>query len=340
MYTRGKALCALAVLALASVAAADVIVDYTFDAGGSTSDPLNGLSARGTFSRTGDQLAVVLENTSTGVPDSFMAADSLLVSVGMNLPDGVAFLSGDAAEIGVGSVGIGSWTGRVAGDSVAEQWLWTNGFGGDLLEGYAQIISTSDGQGGAAVTRFDGLVGGMVGGPFGGIAAEPPVLTIPDQQPAASDSIRFELTLTAPITDLQLADLADGSIVEFGSDARYLTVPEPATGLLTICGLALLRRRWSGFPKKTWRPVSVPVTVGLQRPPSGADASRRARSLSAPDLRQGDRLRFGQSQCSREPCRMLTRAKVGVWEEADHVQGARHICAVLPRHPRDSRGRV
>lgn len=243
MWYRGKALCALAVLALASVAAADVIVDYTFDAGGSTSDPLNGLSARGTFSRSGNQLMILLENTSTGVPASFTTAASLLVSVGMNLPDGVAFLSGDAAEIGVGSVGIGSWAGRVAGDSVAEQWLWTNGFGADLLADYSQIISTSDGQGGAAVTRFDGVVGGLVGGPFGGIAAEPPVLTIPGQQPAVSDAIWFELTLTAPITDLQLAELADASIVEFGSDARYLTVPEPATGLLALCGLALLRRR-------------------------------------------------------------------------------------------------
>ena len=35
-----------------------------------------------------------------------------------------------------------AFAGRGPGDSVAEQWLWTNDFGSDLLANYAQIIST------------------------------------------------------------------------------------------------------------------------------------------------------------------------------------------------------
>jgi MYXO-CTERM domain-containing protein len=40
--------------------------------------------------------------------------------------------------------------------------------------------------------------------------------------------------------------VAQSSIVEFGSDVRYLQgtrVPEPATGMLAVALLAMLRRR-------------------------------------------------------------------------------------------------
>jgi hypothetical protein len=235
-------ICLIALSLAAPLTAADIIVDYTIDAGGNNSEPLNGLAARGTFSISGDQLTILLENTSSGVPPSFEVADSLIVSVGMNLPGGVMIASGDAAVIGPGSVGLGSWSDRVAGDSVGEEWLWTNEWGGDLMEAYAQVISTSNGQGGGTVTRFDGGSGG-VDGPFGGIAADPPILNIPGSQPAVSDSIRFELTLSATLTEAELAATAHASIVEFGSDQRYLGAPEPASGLLLIAGLLLSSRR-------------------------------------------------------------------------------------------------
>ena len=227
-------------LALAP-AHADIVVDYVVDAGGKNSDPLNGLAARATYMLSGDQLSILLENTSTGVPVGFGTSDSLLVSLAINLP-GVQFATGDAADIGPGSIGLGAWAARGPGASVGEQWLWTNDFGGDLLEAYAQVISTSQGQGGGVTTRFDGG-SGTVGGPFGGIAADPVLRGIPGSQHAVSDSIRFELTLSAPLTEAELRPAVLASIVEYGSDQRYLAVPEPASIALFGIGLAALRRR-------------------------------------------------------------------------------------------------
>ena len=234
-------LCTLAALASAPYAAADVIVEYTSDAGGDNNEPLNGLAARATFAIDGNQLSVLLENTSTGVPDSFEVSDSLLVSLGINLP-GVDILTGDAAVVGPGSIGLGSWSDRVAGDSVGEEWLWTNDFGGDLMEAYQHVISTSSGQGGGETTRFDGGSGG-VNGPFGGITADPPILEIPGNQPAVSDSIYYELTLTGTLTEEQLLPAVNASIVEFGSDQRYLSTPEPASAGLLLVTLLLAGRR-------------------------------------------------------------------------------------------------
>lgn len=235
-------LAALACLAaFAAVARADVIVKYTLDAGGNNHEPLDGLSARATFSLSGMHLSILLENTSTGVPASFEVSDSLLVSLGFNLPAHVWIAGGDAARIAPGAHGLGSWSPRGAGDSVAEEWIWTNQYGGDLMKTYAQVLSTSSGQGGGIVTRFDGG-SGTVDGPFGGIAAAPPLLTVPDQQPAVSSAIAFDLTLTLGLSDAQLAQVTRNSIVEFGSDARYLRTPEPAAAVLALAGLAFGRR--------------------------------------------------------------------------------------------------
>jgi len=236
-----SSLSVLAFVVAVPLAAADVMVEFKVDAGGNNNQPLNGLAARGTFSVNGTKFTLLLENISTGVPNGFDVADSLLVSVGMNLP-AIDFLTGDAAVIGLGSKGLGSWSSRVAGDSVAEEWLWTNEYGGDLMEVFKHVISTSEGQGGGKTTRFD-KGNGSVGGPFGGMAAKPPILPVPDNQPAVSNSIRFDLTLTGTLTPEQLRTVAENSIVEFGSDQRYLKVPEPATLALLLCGAAVLRRR-------------------------------------------------------------------------------------------------
>ena len=227
-----------------AAASADVVVNYTVDVGGQYSGPLNGVATRGTFAVSGDQLTILLENTSTSVPGSFDTSDSLLVSVAMNFTDGVAISAGGGAVIGPGSHGLGTWSDRLAGDSVAEQWIWTNDFGGDLLEAYAQVISTSSGIGDGTVTRFDGNPGN-VGGPFGGIAADPPALGVPDNQYAVSDSILFTLTLSSSLTEQQLADIALASVVEFGSDRLYLGVPEPSGVVPALAGLLYLtwRRR-------------------------------------------------------------------------------------------------
>lgn len=229
-------------LTLALPLSAGVIVDYVVDAGGNNTDPLNGLAARATFDISGHQLLIQLENTSTGVPAGFSAAEQLVVSLGLNLPVGVAFASGDSAVIGAGSHGLGAWSARGAGDSVAEQWLWSNSFGGDLLAAYRNIVTTSSGLPAGSV-GFGGH-NSSVGGPYGGIAPNPLHLAIPPNQPAVRSRIDFTLTLTGTLSAAQLAEVAQGSMVEFGSDARYLRVPEPSSLLLVLAPLAgLVRRR-------------------------------------------------------------------------------------------------
>jgi hypothetical protein len=231
---------------LSVAAQAALIVDYAHDAGGTNTDALNGLAARATFDRSGNVLSVLLENTSTGVPTSFAAADSLLVSLGFDLPTGVTILSGDTATIGLGSLGIGSWSGWTAGHTVAQEWLWTNDYGGDLMDSgqslaSRQVISTSSGQGEGVSTLFGGG-SPSVDGPYGGIAANPVLLSVPSSKPAVSNSILFTITLTGGLSDADLVQVAHGAVVEFGSNARYLDAPEPATLLLVLLPLAFRRR--------------------------------------------------------------------------------------------------
>ncbi|MGI9015355.1 MAG: XDD4 family exosortase-dependent surface protein [Phycisphaerales bacterium] len=230
--------CALAVV-VSSSALAGLSVNYTQDVGGQNANPLAGLSARGTFTSSGTTLTILLENTSTGVPLDFDASDSLLVSIAFNLP-GIVILSGDSAVIGPGSSGISAWSSRGAGDSVAEQWLWANGGGGDLLGAFNQVVSTSSGVQGSGHLDFNGN-SADVDGPFGGIASAPSHINIPGSQPAVSNSILFTLTLSSSLTADQLNLLAHSSWVEYGSDQKYLGVPTPAG--FAVFGLAALAPR-------------------------------------------------------------------------------------------------
>lgn len=242
MRSLQKIVCAMALVAMTATAkAATITVNYTGDAGGNNNSPLNGLAALARFVSGGNQLDITLQNTSTGLPSGFDTAASLLVSLGFNLPDGITIVSGNSAVIGPGSVGLAQWAAKGAGGSVGEEWAWTNFGGGDLLTAYNQLITTSSGNN--ALTRFDGNAG-SIGGPFGGIATAPPLANIPGSQRAVSDSIVFSLLLSAPLTEKQLSDVADTSIVEFGSDVRYLHAPEPASlTLLAVAALPLLSRR-------------------------------------------------------------------------------------------------
>lgn len=217
-----------------------ITVTYSVDAGGSNANPLNGLAAMSTFETSGNTLNILLKNTSTGMPAGFDTAASLLVSLGMSLPSGFSILSGNTAVVGPGSTGISQWSGFTPGSSVANEWAWTNSSGGDLLVPYSQVISTSSGN--QSLTHFTGGSGSL-GGPYGGIAASPLLANIPGSQRAVSNSIAFSLTLSGALTDQQLSDVANGSIVEFGSDVRYLKVPEPASiGLLALGALVLSRK--------------------------------------------------------------------------------------------------
>ncbi len=84
-------------------------------------------------------------------------------------------------------------------------------------------------------------------GPFGGIAASPPLLDVPSSKAAVSSSIEFNLTLSGTLSESQLRAIARDSIVEFGSDYRYLAVPAPgALWLLLIAAAGRRKRSRSG----------------------------------------------------------------------------------------------
>jgi hypothetical protein len=238
--------CLVAAVALAGISApspAGVIVQYTVDAGGSNGQPLNGLAASAEFSIAGTQLTIALHNTSTDVPPGTVTADSLLVSIGFNLLDGITIVSGDNAEIASGSAGLGQWAGQGAGFDVGDEWAWTNDGTGDLLEAFSQVISTSQGTDGGASESFNGVPNPNVDGPFGGIAAAPPIMDIPGSQFAVSNAIEFTLTLSGTLSDSQLDTIARASIVEYGSDYQYLSVPAPGTLWLLVVVLAGRRKR-------------------------------------------------------------------------------------------------
>lgn len=229
----------IGVVAMSNIACADFIVEYTADAGGINSFGIDGLSARSTWSISGTQLTIRLENTSTNVPLGFEISDSLLVSLAFNLGQ-TSILNGESAVIGIDSFGLGAWAGLGVGDSVGEEWLWTNDSGGDLLLDFSQVLSTSMGQGGGLRTDFNGNPAD-VSGPFGGITSADSPLFMPDSQRAVSNSILFSLTLSQTLSELDLKFLARSSIVEFGSDFQYMAVPSPGMIPILLGGLVLGR---------------------------------------------------------------------------------------------------
>ena len=231
-----------------SVAQASFSVNYVVSAGGDNNAALNGLSARGIWSVSGTQLSIQLINNSTGVPAGFDSADSLLTSVGFTLPNNLIILgNGPTAVIAPGSSGFGAWAGRTASSSVADNYAFTNTFGGDLFDtgeslASRQVISTSQGSvGGGSATRF--APGPALNGPSGGMSAQPPLVSTGGLF-GVGNSIIFTVNLSGSITQAQLRQIANASSVECGSDARYLKIPAPgASALLGLGGLLAARRR-------------------------------------------------------------------------------------------------
>ena len=71
----------------------------------------------------------------------------------------------------------------------------------------------------------------------------PALLAIPDNQEAVSNAVVFTLTLSDTLTDDQLVAIAEGAVVEFGSDYQYLSVPAPGSLALLCVGIFGARRR-------------------------------------------------------------------------------------------------
>ncbi len=212
------------------------------------SDDVNwpGLSAEITFTlpRDATTLIVTARNTSTGVPDGFDNSDQILSAISWDFGhpgyNGDANISGGLIEIGPNSHSINFDTGEYGpGTNVSGEWGYGNEDGTGALTNF---ISSSTPQ----ATPFGGpnLDGPVeIDGPAGGLVANP--LPVPmGGLGAIQDEIVATLTLTQPIADLDF--LVENLVrVEFGSDAAWITTPEPTSLSLLLVSMGVLvgRRR-------------------------------------------------------------------------------------------------
>jgi len=246
---------ALATVALAASTANAATITYT---------GTNGASATANFSFAGSTLTVLLTNTSTS-PFNGGGAGAILSSLNFDLPDGVTILGGSVA-LGPGSSvvtqynnkGDKSWVDTTSPNLNSEFAFSNNGIGNTgtgVVVGALNAV-TSHNNGSANLTRFDGVPGaGATGGLDPGILAfGTPVFG--NNSKHVMNSLLFTLNLSGPLANLDF--LANGSYVEFGSDAQFITgfcsptdcpppctancpgdtVPEPTS--LALVGLGLL----------------------------------------------------------------------------------------------------
>ncbi len=209
-----------------------------------------GLSAQATFvwdSADGDALHIVLTNTSTSVPGGFGNADQILTSLSFDL-GGIRILGG-WAKIAAGgySVNFDHVPAQLVGPAdISGEWGYANGGGGSspLL---TNIISTINAH---QMARMGG--GNLDGptnldGPEAGLVTTPALVSLGGLGVVAGD-VEFDLRLSGNLSGLGFLDGEKAVVAEFGSDAAFVTVPEPATmSLLVLGGIGtLLRRRHGG----------------------------------------------------------------------------------------------
>ena len=241
MTARRYLVAAGAALALTSSSSASLLFIYT-DA--------SGLSAEAEFSVTGaTELTIRLKNTSTGVPDGFSNSDQLLTAVswdfgepGFNgditITGGTVFTGPDSASINFDILNVGPNT------NVSGEWGFGNTDGTGLLP---NLVSTIEAQ---ATPFFGGVnLDGPVelNGPQGGLVADPKLVPLGGLG-AIRDEIIIRLSLSGEITEAELlADLlANGTLIEFGSDQAFLVgafIPSPGALALLVLAGALAGRR-------------------------------------------------------------------------------------------------
>ncbi len=207
------------------------------------SDP-SGLSAEAEFTLLNPTtLEVRLKNTSTDVPDGFDSADQILTGVswdfgqiGVHASD--PKVTGGSVVIGAASQSLNFSTGSYGtGQNAGGEY----GYGNSGISGaLANMISANT----AGATPFGGpnLDGpSNLNGPQGGLVANPMLMSL-----GGLGAIQNEIVATLTI-DQALVDLAflysNFVRVEFGSDAAFITTPEPGALVMLVLGGLALRRR-------------------------------------------------------------------------------------------------
>jgi hypothetical protein len=204
------------------------------------SDPI-GLSAEVEFTLLDPcTLEIRAQNTSTCIPDGFEAADHILTGVSWDFGhlgyNGDPEIIGGWVIIGPDSETVNFDTGWYGPDfDVSGEYGYGNMDGTGALTNFVSAHASRATPFGGA--NLDGAV--SIDGPQGGVVADPNTGGLG----AIQDEIIATLLLNEPLADLEC--LYENLVrVEFGSDAYFITTPEPTTlSLLALCGLALLHRR-------------------------------------------------------------------------------------------------
>ncbi len=208
-------------------------------------DDGSGLSAEVEFTLlSATSLEVRARNTSTGIPMGADAADQILSGVSWDFGhpgfNGDTMISGGMVVIGAASDSVNFDTGSYGpGFDVSGEYGFGNMDGTGALTNFVSSNTAQATPFGGA--NLDGPV--SIDGPQGGLVADPMVQSLGGLG-AIQDEYVATLTLTDPITDLDFLT-ANGVRVEFGSDYRWITIPEPASAALLMLGslLALQRRK-------------------------------------------------------------------------------------------------
>ncbi len=199
----------------------------------STVQELNGLSARAIFILDTDnptELKIQLFNTSIGLPGGFDNSDQMLTTISFDLAEpgydehpqiigGAVTIGDDGQSINFDNVA----QQLLSGADVTGEWGYGNNYGNGMLANF--VTATRSGATAFGGANLDGPRN--LDGPQAGIITEPALLGIGGLG-AIANTVNITLTLESEIYDLAFVR-QNLVMVEFGSDAAFLTTPEPVT---------------------------------------------------------------------------------------------------------------
>jgi hypothetical protein len=202
------------------------------------SDP-SGLGAEADFTLINPTtLQVRLKNTSTGVPDGFSNSDQILTGVswdfdpagsgGPNIIGGSVMTGATSFSIGFDILNVGS------NADVSGEWGYSNNNGSGMMQNFITATRAQSTSFGGA--NLDGPV--VIDGPSAGLISSAFSLPLGGIG-AIQDEIVATLFLDTALSDLSFLD--NGTRVEFGSDAHFISVPGPAAW--SLLGLLAVHRR-------------------------------------------------------------------------------------------------